>query len=201
MDGKSRNLCGLGFDGATYDPSHPDKTRCIGGGTPAAGKGILACAEHSPVLNPSVCQAGWEKQNLPGVGLVCRPTKQQMQCPPGLQISGIDNTCHALCLGGTAWPGTQCCAPGSPITPTGQCCPVGATVDPRTGACGRKISACPPGSKAEHGSYTGAGSGGGTAIVVSGAVAAETMTTLIPLGEHALRGIAAPCAIFTLPED
>jgi hypothetical protein len=24
---------------------------------------------------------------------------------------------------------------------------------------------------------------------------------LIPLGEHDLRGIAAPCAVFTLPED
>jgi len=41
----------------------------------------------------------------------------------------------------------------------------------------------------------------GRNVLVSGAVAAETMTTLIPLGEHALRGIAAPCAIFTLPED
>ena len=41
----------------------------------------------------------------------------------------------------------------------------------------------------------------GRNVLVSGAVAAETRTTLIPLGEHALRGIAAPCAIFTLPED
>jgi adenylate cyclase len=38
-------------------------------------------------------------------------------------------------------------------------------------------------------------------VLVSGAVAAETTTALIPLGEHALRGIAAPCAVFTLPED
>ena len=29
-----------------------------------------------------------------------------------------------------------------------------------------------------------------------GAVAAETTQTLIPLGEHTLRGIAAPCAVF-----
>jgi hypothetical protein len=24
---------------------------------------------------------------------------------------------------------------------------------------------------------------------------------LVPLGEHLLRGIAAPCAVFTLPEE
>jgi adenylate cyclase len=41
----------------------------------------------------------------------------------------------------------------------------------------------------------------GRSVLVSGAVAAETMTTLISLGEHALRGIAAPCAVFALPED
>ncbi len=41
----------------------------------------------------------------------------------------------------------------------------------------------------------------GRSVLVSGAVAAETTTALIPLGEHALRGIAAPCAVFTLPED
>jgi len=39
------------------------------------------------------------------------------------------------------------------------------------------------------------------AVLVSGAVAAETTVSLIPLGTHALRGIASPCAIFTLPED
>jgi adenylate cyclase len=38
-------------------------------------------------------------------------------------------------------------------------------------------------------------------VLVSGAVAAETTTPLIPLGEHALRGIASPCAVFTLSED
>jgi adenylate cyclase len=38
------------------------------------------------------------------------------------------------------------------------------------------------------------------AVLVSGAFAAETATPLIPLGTHALRGIAAPCAVFTVLE-
>ena len=38
------------------------------------------------------------------------------------------------------------------------------------------------------------------AVLVSGAFAAESAAPLIPLGEHALRGIAAPCAVFTLAE-
>jgi class 3 adenylate cyclase len=37
-------------------------------------------------------------------------------------------------------------------------------------------------------------------VLVSGAVAAETAMPLVPLGEHTLRGIAAPCAVFTLPD-
>ncbi len=37
-------------------------------------------------------------------------------------------------------------------------------------------------------------------VLISGAVAAETTTKLVPLGEHKLRGIAAPCAVFTLPD-
>jgi class 3 adenylate cyclase len=37
-------------------------------------------------------------------------------------------------------------------------------------------------------------------VLVSGAVAAETTSPLVPLGEHALRGIAAPCTVFTLPD-
>jgi adenylate cyclase len=41
----------------------------------------------------------------------------------------------------------------------------------------------------------------GRSVLVSGAVAAETTAALIPLGEHVLRGIAEPCAVFTLPED
>lgn len=41
----------------------------------------------------------------------------------------------------------------------------------------------------------------GRSVLISGAVAAETNTRLIPLGEHDLRGIARPCAVFTLPED
>ncbi|WP_315832241.1 adenylate/guanylate cyclase domain-containing protein [Bradyrhizobium prioriisuperbiae] len=38
----------------------------------------------------------------------------------------------------------------------------------------------------------------GRSVLISGAVAAETATPLVPLGEHVLRGIAAPCAVFTL---
>ncbi|HLX18173.1 MAG TPA: adenylate/guanylate cyclase domain-containing protein [Bradyrhizobium sp.] len=38
-------------------------------------------------------------------------------------------------------------------------------------------------------------------VLVSGAFAAETGSTLIPLGTHALRGIASPCAVFTVPEN
>jgi class 3 adenylate cyclase len=41
----------------------------------------------------------------------------------------------------------------------------------------------------------------GRSVLVSGAVAAETTSALIPLGEHALRGIAEPCVVFTLAED
>ena len=41
----------------------------------------------------------------------------------------------------------------------------------------------------------------GRDVLISGAVAAETTTTLIPLGEHRLRGIATPCAVFALPQD
>ena len=37
-------------------------------------------------------------------------------------------------------------------------------------------------------------------LLVSGAVAAETTTPLVSLGEHVLRGIAAPCTVFTLPD-
>ena len=38
------------------------------------------------------------------------------------------------------------------------------------------------------------------AVLVSGAFAAETRTPLIPLGTHELRGIASPCAVFTVRE-
>lgn len=41
----------------------------------------------------------------------------------------------------------------------------------------------------------------GRNVLISGAVAAEATTVLMPLGEHRLRGIADPCAVFTLPED
>jgi class 3 adenylate cyclase len=40
----------------------------------------------------------------------------------------------------------------------------------------------------------------GRSVLISGAVAAETTTPLVPLGEHVLRGIRAPCAVFTLPD-
>ncbi len=38
----------------------------------------------------------------------------------------------------------------------------------------------------------------GRTVLLSGAFAAETTQPLIPLGEHKLRGIAAPCAVFAL---
>ncbi|HWG79477.1 MAG TPA: adenylate/guanylate cyclase domain-containing protein, partial [Stellaceae bacterium] len=39
----------------------------------------------------------------------------------------------------------------------------------------------------------------GRSVLVTGAVAAEATMRLVALGEHSLRGIAAPCAIHTLP--
>lgn len=39
----------------------------------------------------------------------------------------------------------------------------------------------------------------GRSVLISGAVAAEASGPLVPLGEHVLRGIAAPCPVFTLP--
>jgi class 3 adenylate cyclase len=41
----------------------------------------------------------------------------------------------------------------------------------------------------------------GKAVLVSGAFAAETEAPLVALGTHELRGIASPCAVFTLPEN
>ena len=41
----------------------------------------------------------------------------------------------------------------------------------------------------------------GKTVLVSGALAAETDAPLIALGTHPLRGIASPCAVFTLPEN
>ena len=40
----------------------------------------------------------------------------------------------------------------------------------------------------------------GKTVLVSAALAAETEAPLIAVGKHALRGIASPCAVFTLPE-
>jgi adenylate cyclase len=41
----------------------------------------------------------------------------------------------------------------------------------------------------------------GKAVLISGAFAAESSAALMPLGEHALRGIADPCGVFTMKED
>jgi adenylate cyclase len=41
----------------------------------------------------------------------------------------------------------------------------------------------------------------GKAVLVSGTFAAETGVSLMPLGTHALRGIASPCAVFTVSES
>src|SRR5438132_693209 len=41
----------------------------------------------------------------------------------------------------------------------------------------------------------------GRTVLISGAVATETSVTLIPLGTHALRGIASPCAVYTATDD
>ena len=40
----------------------------------------------------------------------------------------------------------------------------------------------------------------GRSVLISGAVAAETGTPLVALGEQVLRGVAAPCTVFTLPD-
>jgi class 3 adenylate cyclase len=40
----------------------------------------------------------------------------------------------------------------------------------------------------------------GRPVLISGAVAAETTATLVPLGTHALRGIEAACAVYTVPD-
>jgi class 3 adenylate cyclase len=37
-------------------------------------------------------------------------------------------------------------------------------------------------------------------VLISGAFAAEIEAPLVPLGMHALRGIVAPCAVFTVPD-
>ncbi|KRR19920.1 adenylate/guanylate cyclase domain-containing protein [Bradyrhizobium retamae] len=40
----------------------------------------------------------------------------------------------------------------------------------------------------------------GRTVLISGALAAETTANLIPLGTHVLRGIASPCAVYTVPD-
>ena len=143
MDAKSAHLCELGFDSATYDPNNLGKLHCIGGGMPDAAKGILGCVQSSPVLAAPVCQAGWSKQSVPKLGTLCMPTKQQLQCAPGQQVSPIDNKCHVLCAG-TAWPSSQCCAAGAIVGLNGKCCPAGSIPDPKTGACKPTKPPSPP---------------------------------------------------------
>jgi class 3 adenylate cyclase len=41
----------------------------------------------------------------------------------------------------------------------------------------------------------------GHAVLISGAVVAETAMPLVPLGSHKLRGIAEPCAVFTVADS
>jgi adenylate cyclase len=41
----------------------------------------------------------------------------------------------------------------------------------------------------------------GRSVLLTEAVAAETTTTLVSVGKHPLRGIAAPCAVFGLPDE
>ena len=41
----------------------------------------------------------------------------------------------------------------------------------------------------------------GRTVLVSGALAAHSEMALIAVGEHSLRGIASPCAVFAMPED
>jgi hypothetical protein len=134
MDAKSQNLCGLGFDQASYDPNDPGKLQCIGGGKPDPAKGVLACVANSRLFGGDVCPAGWSKQNVANVGMICMPTAQQLQCGLHQQVSSIDNKCHNLCQG-IAWPARQCCPPGSVVSVTGTCCPPGAAADPKTGQC------------------------------------------------------------------
>jgi adenylate cyclase len=40
----------------------------------------------------------------------------------------------------------------------------------------------------------------GRTVLISGAIATETSETLIPLGTHELRGIASPCAVYTVSD-
>jgi adenylate cyclase len=41
----------------------------------------------------------------------------------------------------------------------------------------------------------------GRTVLISGAVATETTAPLVPMGTHALRGIEAPCAVYTVPDS
>ena len=130
----AKKMCALGFDSSTYDPKDLAKLNCLGGAKPDPAKGILGCIPASPVFSAAVCQAGFEKTPVAGLGTVCWPTQQQQQCAPGEQVSPIDGGCHALCPG-MAWPVTQCCAAGATVSATGKCCPPGSKADAKTGQC------------------------------------------------------------------
>lgn len=130
----AKKMCALGFDSSTYDPKEPGKLTCLGGAKPDPAKGILGCVGASPMLTAKVCQAGFEKTQVAGLGAVCWPTKEQQQCASGEQVSPLDGKCHSLCPG-IAWPKTQCCAAGSTVSVTGKCCPAGSTPDPKNGQC------------------------------------------------------------------
>jgi len=145
----------LGFDNATFNPANPGKLKCIGGGEPDLAKGVLGCASGSPIFSAAVCQAGYAKQAVPGVGNICWPLPEQLQCGPGQQVSPVDNKCHKLCSG-TAWPTAQCCASGAVLSVTGQCCPQGAKADPKTGQCTKE--GCPVSQIAKDGTCCHPGS-------------------------------------------
>ncbi len=136
----AKKMCALGFDNTTHDPKDPGKLACLGGAKPDPAKGILGCVSASPMLAAPVCQAGFEKKQVAGLGSVCWPTQEQQGCAVGEQVSPVDGKCHKLCPG-IAWPTTQCCAAGSIVGGTGKCCPPGATADPKTGQCTK--NGCP----------------------------------------------------------
>ena len=148
MDAQSQQFCGLGFDPKTHDPNNPGKLRCLHGSQPDLAKGFFACADTSPVLNAPLCQAGWEKQEVAGIGKFCLPTNEQKNCPSGAQVSSIDGQCHRICLG-IAWPREQCCPSAAVLSSTGRCCPPGSLTDPRSGLCALPIAPAmtpPPGA-------------------------------------------------------
>ena len=82
-----------------------------------------------------------------------------------------------------------------------------AEIDAHVTALTRRVAAEKAERAADYGfleGWSGQGEVGGsisTGNTVSEAFAAEIDTPLIPLGAHALHGIAAPCAVFTVAEN